>query len=104
MRTMTSEKFGQICDGVWRDRAGILTMRGALSGEAALVRAVYWRLCKAGGELGKSIEDCDTDHKLLMYEQLVGSMLTQYAHPHFDGTPLLKDLVRRHMDEAGQVR
>lgn len=54
---MNSEKFGKICDGVWRDRASILSIGGAVSGEAALVRAVYWRLCKAGGEPDRSLSE-----------------------------------------------
>jgi hypothetical protein len=104
MRAINSEEFRRICDGVWSDRADILTGRGILRGEAALVRAVYWRLCKAGGEPGKSIENCDIEHMLIIYQRLVGRMLTQYAHPHFDGIPFLKELVRQYMYEAGQSR
>lgn len=55
---MTSEMIKRICDGVWRDRAAILSGRGDLSGEDALVGAVYWRLCKAGRKPGESIADC----------------------------------------------
>lgn len=62
MSTINAEEFGQICDGVWRDRAAILSGRGGLSDEAALVRAVYWRLCKAGGDPGQNIDD----HTLLL--------------------------------------
>lgn len=57
MSTINAEQFGQICDGVWRDRAAILSGRGSLNDEAALVRAVYWRLCKAGGDPGQTIDD-----------------------------------------------
>jgi hypothetical protein len=46
---MDQQKIRHICEGVWHDRAAILSGRGILSGEAALVRAAYWRLCKAGG-------------------------------------------------------
>ncbi len=102
MSAINSAKFGQICDGVWRDRATILAGRGSLRGEAALLRAVYWRLCKAGGGPGKSIENCDIEQMLLIYQQLVNSMLTQYAHPHFDGAPFLKKLVRQYKYEAEQ--
>ncbi|HEV2914621.1 MAG TPA: hypothetical protein VGX92_15180 [Pyrinomonadaceae bacterium] len=52
MSLIDPEKIRQICEGVWRDRAAILTGRGTLSGEAALERAAYWRLCKAGGSPG----------------------------------------------------
>jgi hypothetical protein len=58
MSIMDSDKIRQICDGVWRDRTDILAGRGILSGEAALARAVYWRLCKAGRKPYESIEDC----------------------------------------------
>ena len=99
---MNSEKFEEICDGVWRDRADILTGRDNLRGETALVRAVYWRLCKAGGAPGKSIDLCEPDQMLLIYQRLVGSALTGYAHPQFDSAPFLKKLVRQYMYEAGQ--
>lgn len=75
MNSIDSEKIRQICDGVWRDRAAILTGRGILSGEATLARAVYWRLCKAGRKPGAGIEDC---------------------------APHLKELVRQYRDEAAQ--
>jgi hypothetical protein len=102
MSAMDAEKFERICDGVWRDRADILSGRDNLRGEAALVRAVYWRLCKAGGAPGKGLDDCETGQMLLIYQRLVGSVLTQYAHPKFDSAPLLKKLVRQYMHEAGQ--
>lgn len=102
MNAMNSEKFEQICDGVWRDRADILTGRDNLRGEAALVRAVYWRLCKAGGAPGKHVDVCDAGQMLLIYQRLVGGVLTEYAHPQFDSAPFLKKLVRQYMYEAGQ--
>ena len=55
MSNINAEKFGQICDEVWRDRAAILSGRDNLSGEDALMRAVYWRICKEVGEPGRSI-------------------------------------------------
>ena len=99
---MSAENFKQICDGVWRDRAAILIGRGNLRGEAALVRAVYWRLRKAGGGPSEEIAACDPGHMLLIYQRLVGSTLTESAHPPFDSAPLLKELVRRYMYEVGQ--
>ena len=103
MSIITPEKFKRICDGVWRDRDAILTRHGGLSCEAALVRAVYWRLCKSWAESGKSIDDCYTGNMLLVYRQLVGDMLTQHAGPHFDGAPLLDELIRQYREEAGQI-
>lgn len=98
---MNSEKFKQLCDGVWQDRAAILTGCGNLSGEAALIRAVYWRLRKAGGGPGADIEACDPAHMALSYQRMVGSTLVDYAQPPFDSTPLLKELVGRYISEVG---
>ena len=73
MSTIDEERFAQVCESVWRDRAAILFWGGALSGEDALMRAVYWRLCKVGDAPEQSFND--------------------YA-------PLLKKLLRRYRDEA----
>ena len=75
MSRINAEQFEQICDGVWRDRASILSGRGALSDEAALVRAVYWRLCKSGGDPDENLDD---------------------------HAPFLQKLVRRCRDEAAK--
>lgn len=75
MSTANSENLRQICNDVWRDRAGILADCGALSGETALLRAVYWRLCKAGDEPDRQ---------------------------RIADAPLLKELVRQYRDETGQ--
>ena len=76
MSLIGPEKIKRICDGVWDDRASILTARGVLSGEDALVGAVYWRLCKAGRKPGESIADC---------------------------APFLRELVQRYRVEAAQI-
>lgn len=99
---MSPEKFEQICAGVWRDRAAILMGCDNLRGEAALMRAVYWRVCNAGGTPGRDIEDCDPDHMSLIYQRLVCGTLTEYARPPFDSAPILKELVRRYMHEKGR--
>jgi hypothetical protein len=75
MSMISAEKFCQICDDVWRDRAAILSRRGLMSAEDALVRAVYWRVRKAGGEPAHSLDSY---------------------------SPLLDKLVRRCRDEAAQ--
>ena len=74
---ISPEKIRHICDGVWDDRASILTAHGVLSGEDALVGAVYWRLCKAGRQPGESIADC---------------------------APVLRELVLRYRAEVAQIR
>ena len=76
MSLIGPEKIRQICDGVWRDRAAILTPRGVISGEDALIGAVYWRLCKAGRLPGESIADC---------------------------APFLRELVQRYRAEVAQI-
>jgi hypothetical protein len=77
MDVMNSERLRHICDDVWRERAAILSDRGILSGEAALVRAVYWRLCKAGDSPPPQNSD--------------------------DYAPSLKNLLRRYRDEVAQT-
>lgn len=102
MGAINAEKFKQICDSVWRDRAAILSGPGSLSDDAALVRAVYWRLCKAGGEPGMGTEDCYAGQVFSAYQRLVSSALTRHAHPHFDGTPFIEELIRRCRDEVAE--
>lgn len=53
-----SEKVKKICDGVWDDRAVILSGRGVFRGEEPLAGAAYRRLCEAGRKPGESIADC----------------------------------------------
>ncbi len=103
MNTRASEKFRRVCDGVWHDRDAILGRRGGLSGEAALMRAVYWRLCKAWGGSFSDVDRADTTHMPVNYQRLVCIMLTEHAGAHFDGSPLLNELIRQYREEAGQV-
>jgi hypothetical protein len=74
MSTADSETLRRICDDVWRERKGILADCGLLSGETALLRAVYWRLCKVGNEPDERVTNA----------------------PH------LRALVRQYRDETGQ--
>ena len=103
MGAITPKRFARICEGVWRDRIAILGGRGMLCGEAALMRAVYWRLCKAGAAPCKDFDDYDTEHALRTYQLAVGRTLAQHAPPHFDVAPLLEELVRRYRGEAGLI-
>ena len=100
MSTINSTRFEQICDGVWRDRDTILSGRGILSNEVAMLRAVYWRLCNAGVGQGQSVRDCDEEQMLTVYPRLVVSILTQKADPPFDGAPYLEELVNRSLEEG----
>jgi hypothetical protein len=99
--TISSKQFGEICNGVWRDRTAVVTGRGFLSAEAALVRAVYWRLCKAGVKPAPSGEKHGVGQTIATYQLVVECVLELNARPPFDGAPFLKDLVDRYRDEVG---
>lgn len=103
MSTINSEQFGEICNGVWRDRAAVLSGRGLLSGEATLVRAVFWRLCKAGVNSTGSAESYSSQPTVHAYQLVVGRMLEVNARPAFDGAPILKELLDRYQNEVGGV-
>jgi hypothetical protein len=103
MSTISSEQFGELCNAVWRDRAAILRGQGILSGEATLVRAVFWRLCKAGIKT-KGCADSDSSKPPLdAYQLVVGRMLELSGRPAFDCAPIMTDLVTRYQNENGQV-
>jgi hypothetical protein len=102
MTKINSEQFGEICNGVWRDRDVVLSGRGLLSGEATLVRAVFWRLCKAGVNSSGSPETYSSQPTVLAYQVVVGRMLEVNARPAFDGAPILKELLDRYQNEAGR--
>ena len=100
MTTIDATQFEEICEGVWTDRADILSRSGELTGEATLVRAVFWRLCKAGIKTkGCSYIDGPTP-ALLAYELVIVRMLNRSAQPDFDGALILKGLVERYQTEV----
>ena|SRR5438445_4036863 len=101
MTTINSEQFGEICNSVWRDRAAILKGSGLLSGEATLVRAVFWRLCKAGIKTKGCADNDGSKPAILAYQLVVGRMLEMNARPAFDSAPILKELVERYQNEVG---
>ena len=98
--TINSKQFGEICDGVWSDRAAVLRGRGLLSGETALLRAVFWRLCKAGVKTSGGADSYGSQPTILAYQSVMGRMVEVNARPPFDGAPILKDLVERYLNEA----
>ena len=97
--TINSEQFEEICNGVWRDRATLLSGRGFLSGEAALMRAVYWRLSKAGIKPILSAEDYGSPRTASSYGLGVSCMLEMHGRPRFDGTQYLNVLVQHYKQE-----
>jgi hypothetical protein len=102
MHDMNSEQFGELCNRVWSDRAAVLRGRGVLSGEAALVRAVFWRLCKAGVKSSGCVATDGSQPAILAYQTVVGRMLERNARPAFDSTAILKELIERYQNEVGE--
>src|SRR5580765_3688022 len=94
-KTISSKQFSEICDGVWSDRAALLGDRGVLSGDAALVRAVFWRLCKAGVKPDSDAENYDIKPTILAYQLVVSNMLEGNGRPAFEAGPILRALVER---------
>jgi hypothetical protein len=88
---------------VWRDRASILRGQGNLSGEATLVRAVFWRLCKAGIQTKGCADTDGSTIPLVAYQLAVGRMLELSGRPAFDSAPIMTDLVTRYQNENGQA-
>ena len=101
MTTINSEQFEKICDRVWTDRTAVISGRGRLSGETTLMRAVFWRLCKAGIETNGRAENDEFEPTLLEYQLVVSRMLEVNARPPFDCTPILKELIDRYQNEVG---
>jgi len=102
MTTINSEQFGEICNGVWRDRAAVVRGRGLLSGEAALVRAVYWRLRKAGVKPTNKAENDSSGQTMFTYRLILACMLELNARPQFDWAPFLKQIVERYQNEVAR--
>lgn len=103
MATINSEQFETICSEVWRDRTAVVSGRGFLSGEAALMRAVYWRLCKVGVKPLGSADNYNSMQGILAYQLGVGCLLELNSRPTFDGTPFLNALIERYQNEVAQI-
>jgi phosphopantetheinyl transferase len=100
MNSISAEQFSEICNRIWTDREALLKGRGQLSGDATLVRAVYWRLCKAGLEAEGRAESSSPTSAFFEYQLVVGRMLAANARPAFDWAPILKGLIERYQNEA----
>jgi hypothetical protein len=101
MTTINSERFAAICSKVWLDRSAVLAGRGLLSGEVALVRAVYWRLRNTTALPANSIENDGSPLTVSAYQLGVGRLLLEInGHPDFDSAPYLEELLRRYEYES----
>jgi len=102
--TIDAKQFEEICERVWSDRATVLKGSGELSGDATLVRAVFWRLCKAGIKAKGCVYTDGSTSPLLAYRLVVVRMLNRSGHPAFDSAPILNELVERYQNEVGSDR
>ena len=73
---------------------------GNLSGEAILVRAVFWRLCKAGIKTKGCVTTDGSMPPLLAYQSVVAQMLRTGSRPFFDSAPILNALINRYQSET----
>ena len=103
MTTINSERFREICNAVWLDRAAILRGSGSLSGEATLVRAVFWRLCKEGLKTRGCAETDASTPTILAYQAVVRRMLEASGRPVFDSEAILNHLVDRYQTETAKT-
>jgi hypothetical protein len=99
MTNMNAKQFGEICDRIWTDRASVLRGSGQLSAEATLVRAVFWRLCKAGLKTKGCAENDGSKPAILAYQTIVCRMLEMHGRPAFDCAPILQGLIERCKNE-----
>jgi hypothetical protein len=97
--TINSEQFQEICNGVWRDRITVVKGRGFLTGEAALMRAVYWRLSKTGSTTILNTENYGSPRAGTSYELGVNCLLEIHGRPRFNGNQYLQALVQRYKNE-----
>jgi len=101
MSTLSSEQFQEICATVWHDRRRVLAGRGFLTGEAALMRAIYWRLNKKGLVKNSAPENYSSMESIVTYETVVLCVLELNGIPRFDGKPILKKLRELYRKECG---
>lgn len=101
MTTIDAEQFEEMCERVWSDRATVLKGSGELSGDATLIRAIFWRLCKAGIKAKGCVNTDGSTPPLLAYQLVVVRMLNRSGRPAFDSAPILKELVERYQNEVG---
>ena len=104
MTTIDTGRLEAVCSEVWRDRSAVLEGRGFLSFQAALARAVYWRLCKTSESRIGNSENYVASQTFSTYYLAVNCLLELNARPPFDSAPFLQDLVQRCEDEIQHNR
>jgi len=101
--TINQERFAEICSKVWLDRSAVLTGRGLLSGEGALVRAVYWRLRNLAALPANSTENYGSAQTVSDYRMGVRRLLEINGHPNFDCSLFIDELLHRYEHESDQL-
>ena len=66
------------------------------------MRAVYWRLRKAGVKPTSKAENDSSGQTMFTYRLVVGCILELNARPHFDGASFLNELVERYQNEVAR--
>ncbi|MFY9620489.1 MAG: hypothetical protein WAM70_04430 [Pyrinomonadaceae bacterium] len=74
-----------------------------MSGEATLMRAVFWRLCKEGIKTKGCAGNDSSNPPIDAYQLVVGRMLELSGRPAFDSAPIMTDLVTRYQNENAQT-
>ena len=101
--TINVRQFEEICDRVWNDRASLLKGSGNLSGEAALVRAIFWRLRKAGIKTTDRADAEGSTPELVAYQMVIVQMLKSSSRPPFVSTSILNALIDRYQSEVADA-
>jgi hypothetical protein len=104
MTTINSERFAEICSKVWLDRSAVLTGRGLLSGEGALVRAVYWRLRNLAALPANSTENYGSPQTVSAYQMGLGRLLEINGHPNFNCSRFIEELLHRYEYDQPQYQ
>ena len=100
MGTINTDKLEAVCHEVWHDRSSVLQGRGFLSVDAALARAVYWRLCKSTPLRTGSSENYGTSQTFSTYHLAVNCLIELNSRPPFDSAPFLEALIQRCQGEV----
>jgi hypothetical protein len=102
MSRVNAKQFKEICDRAWSDRLAVLRGSGKLSGEAALMRAVFWRLRKAGINSKACADTNAATPALLAYQSAVLQILKTSSRPAFEAAPILNALIDRYQNEVAR--
>lgn len=81
----------------------MLNGRGLLSGEGALVRAVYWRVRNLAASPANRTENYGLPQTVSDYRMGVDRLLEINGHPNFDCSRFIDELLHRYEHESDRV-